>query len=202
MIVRWTAGDPTQPIDHAKPDVSAKYSRSSTLRKEEGLLKTQILIVIGLLALPLTTLSEDSEQRYERLVDEILEVTGSLKIGKQMGAMVVGQMIQVLKSSGSDLPDRAYVVLETEVQMTIKEEMESGSFNEMMYPIYAKYLDEDDLQAALSFYATKEGQKFVQAMPLMAAEGMEVGQRWGAALGPKIAQRVQQRLADEGYELQ
>jgi hypothetical protein len=111
-------------------------------------------------------------------------------------------MIRALKSSGSDLPDRAYELLEIEVQDTINDEIESGSFNQLMYPVYAKYLDEADLEAALRFYATNEGRKIAEAMPLMAVEGMTVGQQWGATLGPKIAQRVEQRLAEEGIDLQ
>ncbi len=165
-------------------------------------MRTQIVVAFCLLALPLTSLSDDSEQRYERLVDEVLEVTGALEIGEQMSALVVSQMIQALKSSSTDLPDRTYDLLETEVQETIREEMASGSFNELMYPVYAKYLNEAELEAMLRFYATKEGRKIAQVMPLMAADGMVVGQKWGAALGPKIAQRVQQRLADEGIDLQ
>ena len=165
-------------------------------------MRYKILIFFCLLALPLTSLSDDSEQRYERLVDEVLEVTGALKIGEQMSTMVVSQMIRALKSSGSDLPDRAYELLEIEVQDTINDEIESGSFNQLMYPVYAKYLDEADLEAALRFYATNEGRKIAEAMPLMAVEGMTVGQQWGATLGPKIAQRVEQRLAEEGIDLQ
>ena len=165
-------------------------------------MKIHALVFVGLLALPLASLAEDPQERYERLVDEVLEVTGALEIGEQMSAAVVGEMVSALKSSGSDLPDRAYDVLEEEVRATINEEIASGSFNELMYPIYAKYLDENDLKAALHFYSTKEGRKIAESMPLMAAEGIAAGQQWGTVLGPKVAQRVLQRLADEGFELQ
>lgn len=165
-------------------------------------MKYMIPIAFCLLALPLTSLGDDSEQRYEQLVDEVLEVTGALKIGEQMSTLVISQMINMLRSSGSELPDRALELLEMEVQNTINDEIAAGSFNELMYPVYAKYLDENDLEAALRFYATSEGRKIAEAMPLMAAEGMIAGQQWGAALGPKIAQRVQQRLAEEGFDLQ
>ena len=165
-------------------------------------MKTKIVVLMGLLALPLASLAQDPNENYQRLVDEVLEVTGALKIGEQMSSAVVAQLVQALKSSGSTLPDRAYDILEDEVQSTIREEMESGSFHEMMYPIYARHLNESDLEAALAFFETTEGRKYVQAMPAMAAEGMQVGQAWGASLGPKIAERVQQRLTAEGFDLQ
>ena len=164
----------------------------------------RIHVVAGLclLSLPLMSLGDESGEQYNRLVDEVLEVTGAFKIGEQMSALVVSQMIQALKASGTEVPDRAYELLEGEVQLTIKAEIESGSFNELMYPVYAKYLDEADLEAMLRFYSTKEGRKIAEAMPLMAAEGAAAGQRWGAALGPEIASRAMKRLADEGIELQ
>jgi uncharacterized protein len=166
------------------------------------MMKMRVVAGLYLLSLPLMSLGDDSGQRYNRLVDEILEVTGALKIGEQMSAVVVSQMVQALKSSNTEVPDRAYELLEDEVQLTIRSAMESGSFNELMYPVYAKYLDEADLEAMLQFYSTKEGKKIAELMPLMAADGAAVGQRWGAELGPEIANRVLKRLADEGIELQ
>ena len=165
-------------------------------------MRIQLTVAVCLMALPLTGLTDDAQQRYKLLVDEVLEVTGALAIGEQMSNAVVSQMIQAIKSSRTDLPNRAYQLIESEVQNAIKEEVESGSFQELMYPIYAKHLSEDELKALLRFYSTKEGKRVAQTMPLMAAEGMAAGQQWGAALGPKIAQRVQQRLADEGIDVQ
>jgi hypothetical protein len=182
--------------------LSTVRSKPFALSNKDCLLKIQLLILVGLLTFPVASVGDDSGERYEQLVDEMLEITGALKIGEQMSAMVVSQMAQAMKASSSDLPDRAFELLQIEVNETISKEMASGSFNEMMYPIYAKYLDEHDLQAALEFYSTKEGRKIAQAMPLMAADGMAAGQEWGAILGPKIARNVLQRLADEGIELQ
>lgn len=165
-------------------------------------MKANCLIVLGLLAFPLATLADESDQRFEQLVDEYLEVTGALKIGEQLSAVIVGQFTQAMKANGANLPDRALELLEIEVNKSVSDEMASGSFNEMMYPIYSRYLDESDIQAALDFYSTKEGKKIAQAMPLMAADGMAAGQEWGARLAPKVAQDVLKRLEEEGIELQ
>ncbi len=165
-------------------------------------MKVQTLIAVSLLAFPLTMFGDESKQRYENLVDEMLEVTGALEVGEQMAAMIVSQMTRVMKAGGTDLPDRALEIMEIAVVETINDELASGSFNELMYPIYAKYLDEGDMKAALDFYSTKEGKKIAQAMPLMAADGMVAGQKWGQMLGPRIAENVRQRLADEGIQLQ
>ena len=57
-------------------------------------MKLHLLVLIGLLTFSITTLGDDSEQRYEQLVDELLQVTGALKIGEQMSAMIVSHMTQ------------------------------------------------------------------------------------------------------------
>ena len=164
-------------------------------------MRVKKLAVLGLIALPFASLGDDAEQRYEDLVDEIMEVTGALEIGDHVQAVVMGQLIRALKASGSDLPDRAYELIQIEVQMMIEEEREAGTLNELIYPVYAKHLDEKDLEALLAFYATKEGRKIAEATPLMAVDAMTAGEELGAALEPKITQRLQRRLAEEGVEL-
>lgn len=159
------------------------------------------LAAVCLLAFPFTSAADEPTDTYKALVDEILDVTGALKIGEQMADIIIQQMTMAMKAGGTEIPDRALEVIQEEVVATITGEMESGSFNELMYPIYAKYLDENDLKAAIAFYATKEGRKFAEAAPLMAVEGMTVGQNWGAMIGPRIARNVERRLREEGIEL-
>ncbi|MEM1438222.1 MAG: DUF2059 domain-containing protein [Pseudomonadota bacterium] len=164
-------------------------------------MKLRIFAAVWLLAFPAASFADEPTETYKALVDEILEVTGALKIGEQMADLVVQQMIMAMKAGGTELPDRMLDVMREEAVATISREMAAGSFNEMMYPIYAKYLDEKDLRAAIAFYSTEEGRKFAEAAPLMAMDGMTVGQKWGAMLGPRIARNVERRLREEGIEL-
>ncbi len=164
-------------------------------------MKLRTLAAVCLLAFPVTSFADEPSETYKALVDEILEVTGALKIGEQMADLVIQQMTMAMKAGGTEIPDRALQFMREEAMATINQEMASGSFNEMMYPIYAKYLNENDLRAAIAFYSTKEGRKFAEAAPLMAMDGMTVGQKWGAMMGPRIARNVERRLREEGIEL-
>ena len=164
-------------------------------------MKSRFMALIVFFLLPVAGLCEEIDEHYRQLVDEMLEVTGALEIGEQMSGFVVAELTRALKEVDHNLPDRAYEVLESEVRLLIREEMESGSFHELMYPIYRKYLDAEDLQAAIRFYRTEEGKKIVSVLPQLSREGMMAGQSWGASLGPKIAERVRARLAEEGIEL-
>ncbi len=155
-----------------------------------------------LLLIPLLAAADDAEERYNGLVDEVLELTHALAIGEQMSASVVGEMVAALKHADPSLPDRAYDLLESEVNATIAEEIASGSFHQLMYPVYRKYLDEKDLEAMIAFYSSPEGRKIAAALPQLSQDAMMVGRAWGEILGPKIGTRVVERLAAEGIELQ
>ncbi|HSD69291.1 MAG TPA: DUF2059 domain-containing protein [Woeseiaceae bacterium] len=159
--------------------------------------------VIALISLVLASASytQVADEEYNHLVDEVLELTGALKIGQQFSAAIVEQMVGALRATNSDLPDEAYSLIEEEVNTTIADSMESGSFQRLMYPIYAEHLSRADLEAMVSFYKSDAGRRIAEAMPIMAQQGMLAGQAWGESLGPEIGTRVLQRLAEEGYEL-
>ncbi len=164
-------------------------------------MKSRFVALILFILLPLVGVGEETDEHYRQLVDEMLEVTGALKIGEQMSVFMVSEMTRALKEVDEDLPDRVYEVIESEVSLLIREEFESGSFNELMYPIYRKYLDASDLEAIIKFYRTKEGRKIVSVLPQLSQEGMIAGQSWGESLGPKIVERVRIRLLEEGIEI-
>ncbi len=164
-------------------------------------MKSRFVALILFILLPLVGVGEETDEHYKQLVDEMLEVTGALKIGEQMSVFMVSEMTRALKEVDEDLPDRVYEVIESEVSLLIREEIESGSFNELLYPIYRKYLDASDLEAIIKFYRTKEGRKIVSVLPQLSQEGMIAGQSWGESLGPKIVERVRIRLLEEGIEI-
>ncbi|MEL6870398.1 MAG: DUF2059 domain-containing protein [Pseudomonadota bacterium] len=160
------------------------------------------IIATVLLLLTFTTASaQDNDAEYYEMVDELLELTGALDIGEQLSALMVTEMTNALKRSSNDLPDKAYDLIAEEVNTAISESFASGEFQTMMYPVYANHLTKDDLVAMLAFYRTPSGKRIAKATPLMAQEGMLVGQKWGQSLGAGIGQRVVERLEAEGYEL-
>lgn len=164
-------------------------------------MKIHTLVLSALLVAPLASSSDELGDDYERLVDEILETTGALKIGAQMSEFIVVQMTSALKSVDPNLPDRAYDILRDEVNLTIDDAIKSGGFQELMYPVYKKYLTQSDLEAMAQFYRSEAGRKIAATLPMMVQDSMVAGQIWGQSLGPIISERVQRRLAEEGFEL-
>ena len=155
-----------------------------------------------LLLSPMCSWSQETDAEYNSLVDEVLELTGALNIGEQLGNLVVVQMFDAIRATNSTLPDHAFDLIQEEVVAVLSESMDSGSFQSLMYPVYARYLTKAHLEAMIAFYGTPEGKHIAEVLPAMTQEGMVAGQTWGQSLGPKIGQRVIQRLAKEGITVE
>ncbi|MGB1237919.1 MAG: DUF2059 domain-containing protein, partial [Pseudomonadales bacterium] len=123
------------------------------------------------------------------LIDQLLEQTGqsATVVAQQFSGAFILQMTKALKQARPDLEPRAFTLLEEEVNALIAEEMSAqGGLMSLMYPIYARHFTEVDLQQMIAFNKTPLGQKVIRVMPLITQEGMQAGQRFGLALGPKI----------------
>ena len=162
-------------------------------------MKLHSFVLSLVLASPAVCFSQDAE--FEDLVDELLEITGALNIGEQMGQLVLAQMFEALRAVDANVPDRAYEVIESEVSSIISDEMKSGSFQALFYPIYARHLSKSELQAMVAFYRTPEGKHIAEVLPALSQEGMLAGQAWGESLGPEIGRRIVDKLRAEGIEI-
>jgi uncharacterized protein len=62
-----------------------------------------------------------------------------------------------------------------------------------MASIYARNFTPDEIRDLVVFYRSPTGQKFIDKMPIVAKESVEIGQAWGR----KIAGELQTRIAEE-----
>ncbi len=145
--------------------------------------------------------STDIEPAHDRAIRQLIVATGALEIGEQFANAVSMQMSQALRQSNPDVPPRAFDIIQEEVMGVISEELENGSFENQIVPVYAKYFSLDEVEELLAFYRTPIGQKTIEVMPLLTQESMQIGQSWGISIGPIIGQRVSRRLAAEGIEV-
>jgi hypothetical protein len=132
-------------------------------------------------------------------IEKLLQMTGSLNLGKQMGAALVEQYAQSLRKLRPDVPQRVIEVLPDEVMAVIDANM--GAFKDKVVPLYDKYFTAAEIKAMIAFYSTDLGKKTITVMPALMGESIAVGQQWGGALGPQIDARVKARLKKEGIEL-
>jgi hypothetical protein len=146
--------------------------------------------------------AEDMSPDKRADIEQLMRVTGALKIGKQMSEAFVSNMTQAIKASRPDVPNRMYDILAEEVNKVIGEQMVAkGGFLEMTILIYDKHFTHADIKGLLSFYQTELGKKTIKALPHIMEESMKAGQLWGQALGPIIQERIIERFKEEGIDL-
>jgi hypothetical protein len=54
---------------------------------------------------------------------------------------------------------------------------------DLIVPVYDKHLSHEEIKALIQFYETPLGKKTLFALPTIALESREVGEKWGQALG-------------------
>ena len=132
-------------------------------------------------------------------IEKLLQMTGSLNLGRQMGAAIVEQYAQALRKTRPDVPERVIEVLPAEVIAVFDENM--GAFKDKVAPLYHKYFTAAEIKGMIAFYSTDLGQKVITVMPALLGESIAIGRQWGESLGPQIDARMKARLKKEGIEL-
>lgn len=139
-----------------------------------------IFYTLAFITLPLIGFSQESKNQK---LKEFLEVSGAAKMGEQ----VVSSMIEMFKSSYSDV--------QNEFWNEFKKEIKSDQLVDLVTPIYAKHYTEDELNELIAFYKSPIGQKTVNLLPVITEESMAVGQQWGM----DIANKALQKLKENGH---
>ncbi len=144
----------------------------------------KIFIIAVLLSAGFTSYSQDAQ--YTSKVKQMLMLTGA----EQTFATAVDQMIVQMKTLRTEVSSETWDELQTEFKKTSIDDLVS-----LLSPVYARYLDESDIDGIIAFYQTPIGRKYAQHTPAITQESMIAGQEWGMKIGQKIADR----LTEEGY---
>jgi len=137
------------------------------------------------------------EKRAE--IEKLLELTGSLKLGQQFASVIVTQMTNVLRQTHPDVSQKALDLLPGIVNGVIADNM--GSPKEMTIHIYDEHLTLEDVKGLNQFYSSDLGRKVIKVLPVVLAESLAAGEKWGQALGPEVARRIRERFQKENIAL-
>jgi hypothetical protein len=161
------------------------------------------LLKYSLLLLPLlVTLQANAESinmEKETDIKHLLDMTGTLAIGKQMSGAAIAQMSRSLKAARPDLPQELFDVMEEEVNQVIDENL--PAFVAVVVPIYDKHFTHQEIKGLLAFYRTELGQKMIRVTPFLLRESRAAGLQWGQSLGPELQRRIIERFKKEGIDL-
>jgi len=132
-------------------------------------------------------------------IERLLEMTGATRIGTQMATLSAAHMVQSLKASHPEIPQKALEALPAEVGAVF--EANIGTFVTSIIPLYHRYFTAEEIKGLIAFYSTNLGRKAISAMPGLLSESMTIAQEWGKSVEPAIAERVRARLKQEGVDL-
>lgn len=147
-------------------------------------LNTLPVLVMLLVCLPLWGQPNTPQEQKQANIRKLLEITGSGKLGIQ----VMKQMIDSYRTSMPKVPQKFWD--------DFMKEADPQQLVELIVPIYDKYLTDEDVKNLIQFYQSPLGKKVIQVLPQITQQSMQAGQKWGAEIGQKVADK----LKAEGYE--
>ncbi len=143
-------------------------------------MKRLVILVLMLALAPCAGLAEGPDKvdpGKAAVIRELLEVTGSFDLGRQMMA----QMIELQKQGKTEEQKRRIDLLASRMDLT--------DLVDEFVIMYDRHFSEEVLRETLKFYKSDAGASMLRQMPALLKESMELGQRWG--------QRKADELGDE-----
>ncbi len=117
-------------------------------------------------------------------IKKLMDMTGSGGLGKQ----VMEQMTGSYKSIMPNVPDHVW--------NDLLSEFNPNELVAMLIPVYDKHFTHADIKALIAFYESPIGQKYIKTLPMISAESMLLGQKWGE----DFAKRFVKKMAEKGYK--
>lgn len=69
-----------------------------------------------------------------------------------------------------------------------------NEFQDQIAIVYANNLTLEDMKQLIAFYKGPTGQKYLQVMPVMAQQSMQLGMVWGQKIGREAAEQLVEQL--------
>src|SRR5258705_3237792 len=109
-------------------------------------------------------------------IRRLLDLTGAAKLAVQnMEALVPAQ-----RAANPLIPAAFWDAFMAHARRDINQLVDS------LVPIYAAYFTKAELDQLLRFYESPIGRRLAQQQPIILQESVQVGQRWGSAIGREV----------------
>jgi hypothetical protein len=132
-------------------------------------------------------------------IREFFEVSQAMSMAAtivdSLSGQIMNQFRQKVPGLRQDHADELATLLSSEFRANTE------SLERMMVLLYDRHFTEEELKAATAFYRTPAGKSMLAKTPLVFQEGFTLGQRWGADVGRRAAERALERGRALGYSL-
>jgi hypothetical protein len=141
-------------------------------------------LLIAILSLILTCHNYgQTDDSYEKTLKKMFEVSGTEKNYE----VVIHQMIDLFRNQNTEVDSEVWNELEKEMLRSALLDLA-----EMLAPVYAKYISEDELKAVIAFYQSPAGKKIATYTPIITEESMKIGEQWGARVAEDVMKRLEE----------
>ncbi len=134
-------------------------------------------------------------------IKELMQITGAEVNSVQFSRLFTQQMLSILRANNPDISEKAVQIVTEEVARLVEEELQNGSLQAQIYPIYARYFTLEDLQGLIEFNKSPVGVKANKVMPRLMQDSVSAAQSWSEKVGPIISERVLNRFRQEGISI-
>lgn len=128
---------------------------------------------------------------------ELMEITGSMKLGEQVGNAVSTQIVESMRAQQPDTPQRTLDIVLEVTRKHMNKFMSDPATLDGLIDIYARHFTQEEIQAVVAFYKTPAGAKLAAETPALTTESMQFTQGRMATIVPAMQQELIQRLQAE-----
>jgi uncharacterized protein len=114
----------------------------------------------------------------EKLIKEMLELSGAKKMALQTMEMMIGSFKKSMPTVENNFWDE------------FMKEADNDELVNMIIPVYANHFTEKEVKELIAFYKTPIGKKLVEKLPLISQESFGIGEAWGKALSEKVVSKL------------
>lgn len=147
-------------------------------------MKRIVLLIVAVFCLNIVQ-AQEKETEIQKDIRELLVLTGSAKVGKQ----VMAQLISNFKKASPQIPDEFWT--------EFMKEIDEDEMIKLVIPIYEKFYTHEEIKELKKFYNSPIGKKSIQVLPQLTQESLVVGQKWGRELALRIRAKIQEKGLDK-----
>lgn len=144
----------------------------------------KIVTIIALTIITTSVSFGQVDESYTKTLKTMFKAAGSEETYKT----IITQMFNMFKEQYPNVEEKVWIDLEEEF---IKVSMDELVL--MIAPVYAKYLNQSELQQLIEFYDSPVGRKLAESTPLITQESMQIGQKWGEKIGEEFADKMKEK---------
>jgi hypothetical protein len=162
-----------------------------------------VLAVLALALLAPFSFAQTPDTPSHDEVLKLMDVLGARKTMKSamdgMGDLMARSMLDEMKKKVPNaIPEQEKLMSELVAGMRqdMLSVMNQDDMLELIVPVYQKHLTKQEVKMVTDFYSSPAGQAFVQKIPLVLNEAMQVGADYGRTRQEQLQKLLQTRLAE------